>query len=197
MAGEGLLNVAEASPRMAEPMVSIIVAARNENGIIDHLLKDLAAQAYPSFEVIVVDDHSDDGMASSIANIIRNHPRFTLLHADGYGKKQAITRGVEAAKGSIIMTTDADCRVTPHWISEMTLNFLNGETQLVFGGVTMQGETFFAHVQSIEFATLIATGAATAALGHPTMCNGANLAFRKAAFKEVDGFVEMRTCPRR
>jgi cellulose synthase/poly-beta-1,6-N-acetylglucosamine synthase-like glycosyltransferase len=182
-------NAEEVSRNAAEtPMVSVIVAARNENGVINHLLTDLAAQVYSPFEVIVVDDHSDDEMASSVANIVKTDARFGLLNAVGHGKKRAITRGVQAARGSIIMTTDADCRVGPQWISEMALHFYNGQTQFVFGGVTMEAETFFAHVQSIEFATLIATGAATAAIGHPTMCNGANLAFRKAAFNDVDGF---------
>ncbi len=183
------------SPGSEKAMVSVIVAARNEKAVIEHLLDDLTRQVYAPFEVIVIDDHSDDGMAAAIAEIVDNDPRFTLLHGVGNGKKQAIAQGIEAAKGSIILTTDADCRVRPYWTSEMSRSFANKETQFVFGAVTMQGEALFDAVQSIEFATLIATGAATASLGYPTMCNGANLAFRKEAFKEVNGYSGNRNIP--
>ena len=176
-------------------MVSVIVAARNEKGVIENLLRDLATQVYVPFEVIVVDDHSDDGMTTAVAKMIHNDPRFTLLNSVGSGKKQAITRGIDAANGSIILTTDADCRVGPHWIEDMILGFSNTETQFVFGGVTMDGETLFAQVQSLEFATLIITGAATATMGYPTMCNGANLAFRKTAFRDVDGYAGNANVP--
>ncbi|MEJ7644328.1 MAG: glycosyltransferase [Chryseolinea sp.] len=182
-------------PLSERTMVSIIIAARNEKGIIEQLLADLGQQDYLSFEVIVVDDHSEDGTATTVKRISDNDSRFSVLQGIATGKKQAITQGIDAAKGTIIVTTDADCRVTRHWISQMTRDFSDRQTQFVFGGVTMHGETFFSSLQSMEFATLVATGAATAEMGIPTMCNGANLAFRKTAFYAVGGYTGNMNIP--
>ena len=59
---------------------------------------------------------------------------------------------------------------------------------MVFGGVKLEGSSFFSALQSHEFLSLIGTGAATLWYGLPSMCNGANLAFRKAIFFEVGGY---------
>jgi cellulose synthase/poly-beta-1,6-N-acetylglucosamine synthase-like glycosyltransferase len=60
---------------------------------------------------------------------------------------------------------------------------------MVIGPVRIEtDETFFSKIQAIEFSSLIGSGAATLEFGVPTMCNGANLAFRKDVFNEVNGY---------
>jgi biofilm PGA synthesis N-glycosyltransferase PgaC len=176
------------APIDPKPYVSVIIAARNEEDQIAGILQDLKDQTYEAFEVIIVNDHSQDATATVVSNIIHGNRRFSLLRAEGCGKKSAIARGVEAARGSIILTTDADCRINVGWIEGMIHFFQMNSTVMVFGGVSMNGPTFFETLQSVEFASLIGVGAATAGLGHATLCNGANLAYRKSAFEEVSGY---------
>src|SRR5690349_12450920 len=95
----------------AQPGISVVVSARNEEHTIGPLLRDLMGQQYQDFEVIIVDDHSDDNTRVSVEEVTRVDNRFRLIRNLGEGKKQAIASGVKAASKPIIVTTDADCRV--------------------------------------------------------------------------------------
>src|SRR6478735_8598997 len=77
--------------------VSVVVSARNEERTIGLLLQDLMAQEYRDFEVIVVDDHSDDNTRTIVEEIARTDSRFRLIGNPEEGKKQAITHGIQAA----------------------------------------------------------------------------------------------------
>lgn len=169
-------------------LVTVIVPARNEAHRLRTLLNDLALQRHASFEVIVVDDHSQDDTYSIAAEYQHADERFHVVHGLGEGKKQAIAEAVARARGTIVVTTDADCRVPPGWLETISAEFYDASVQLVFGGVRMASHNFFASMQAIEFSSLIGSGAAAAALQHPIMCNGANLAYRKAAFEAVNGY---------
>jgi biofilm PGA synthesis N-glycosyltransferase PgaC len=171
-----------------DPFVSIIIAARNESQRISPLLKDLSAQRKANFEVIVVDDRSEDDTFAIVNNFTANDHRFKVLGNKGIGKKEAITTGIEFAAGSIIVTTDADCRVGPSWAYNMCRPFTDQKIMMVFGSVKMQGKSFFDQLQAQEFVSLIGSAAATAGLGKPVLCNGANLSFRRSAFLEVEGY---------
>jgi poly-beta-1,6-N-acetyl-D-glucosamine synthase len=75
------------------------------------------------------------------------------------------------------------------WLNSVDAAFATSDIKMVFGPVKIEADqTFFSKVQAMEFSSLIGAGAATLALGAPSMCNGANLAFRKEVFLEVGGF---------
>ncbi len=163
--------------------VSVVVAARDEAENIAALLSDLSQQTYENFEVIVVDDHSLD----DTINIVESFPNVILLQASQEGKKAAIAEAVETAKYSTILTTDADCRLGPSWIEKMTAPFVNKQVELVIGPVAFHKEaTVFEKAQSLEFMSLITSGAGAIGVQQAFMCNGANLAFRKANYAAVD-----------
>jgi len=155
--------------------ISVIIPVRNET-----VITDLSKLDYPSdkYEVIIVDDSDEPLQLSS-----------TTLRSPSPGKKAAITAGVAAAKGEIIVTTDADCQVTSQWLSEINKGFQKPSIKMLVGGVRIQeGQSLFSRLQALEFVSVAITGAATLALGFPTMCNGANLAYRKDAFLAVGGY---------
>lgn len=170
-----------------DPLISVVVAVRNEENNIPKLLASLAAQDYGHFEIIIVNDDSEDETLWAISQSGLKNLR--VVHSPGKGKKAALAAGIRVAKGSIIATTDADCIVPSGWLRQIREPFRDRQTMLVFGGVRMEGDgSFFSTLQAMEFASLIGSGASTASLGFPTMCNGANLAFRKMAFAEVNGY---------
>ena len=182
-----VMSTALEEPTGKEPLISVIIPVRNEELTISKILGDLMAQEYKNFEVIIVNDDSEDETLWMVNTCqVRN---VNIVHNKGKGKKAAIASGVAAARGSIIVTTDADCSASPSWLKIIRAQFREHKTMFAFGGVRMEGrDTFFDALQSMEFASLIGTGASTAALGFPTMCNGANLAFRKKVFGEVKGY---------
>ena len=95
----------------------------------------------------------------------------------------------QLGEGEIIVTTDADCRLPIHWLQAIHSSFYDAKVKMVFGGVRMkEGKHFFSKIQALEFCSLIGAGAAMAGLGVPVLCNGANLAFLKSAFLQVNGY---------
>jgi poly-beta-1,6-N-acetyl-D-glucosamine synthase len=170
-----------------EQMITVVVAIRNEEKHIRRLLDHLTAQQYSNFEIIIVNDHSSDASPGLLKAFTL--PNVTVLENAGAGKKSAIDTGVGWAQGSVIVTTDADCSPPPLWLKTINKYFYDQKVMFAFGGVCIEpGSSFFARVQAIEFASLIGSGAATAALSKPAMCNGANLAYRKNVFEEVNGY---------
>ena len=113
-----ILETYELAAPAVTPMVSIIVPARNEARNIDACLRSLLASTWPAFEVIVVDDHSADG-TGAIARAIAGHDlRVRVIDnpdlPDGwFGKQWACHQGALAARGPILLFTDADTRHGP------------------------------------------------------------------------------------
>lgn len=164
--------------------VSIIIASKNEEKNIPHLLDDLGNQDYDQdlFEVIVVDDNSTDETYSkaSFKHRIKN---IKVLANPGSGKKSAIRSGVNEANGELIITTDADCRIGERWISTIASFYSGSYPDMIIGPVQLKNRTgFFGRFQQLEFFSLQGITFGTALAGNPVMCNGANLAFKKEIY---------------
>lgn len=180
--------------------LSILIPARNEAGRIGKLLESLALQDFPahSYEVILIDDHSEDNtveVSESLAAALSLPFRSVLLGEimpNGMilkGKKAALQQGVEAAKGEVIVTTDADCMMEAGWLQSIQHYFKQHAAKMLVGPVTFcERPRLYDRLQTIELAALVGTGAVSLGYGKPNMCNGANLAFSKSAFKTVDGY---------
>jgi cellulose synthase/poly-beta-1,6-N-acetylglucosamine synthase-like glycosyltransferase len=174
--------------------VSVIIPFRNEEQNILANLKSIKAQDYPKekFEVIYINDSSEDNSLkllrdNKIADNIKvlSVPEAFSVKAH---KKRAVRYGIENSSGKIIVTTDTDCVHEKKWLSSLVSN-LDEETGFVSGPVEfIDGETLFSKIQKLEFAGLIITGAGLIGAGSPTICNAANIAYRKNAFDDVGGF---------
>lgn len=164
--------------------VSVVVACRNEQENITKLLKKLKEQDYPSgsFEVIIVDDNSIDSTAE-IARRLIDSDNFQLIRNSGKGKKKALETGITAARGELILTTDADCRMGKSWMRTISSFYEENEPDMIICPVRFSPlKGFFGRFQELEFMSLQGITAGTAAMGMATMCNGANLAFTKTAY---------------
>lgn len=170
--------------------VTIIIPVRNEAANIKNLLTDLQSQTYKNIlEIIIIDDHSEDSSVKIVESIIANNSTFKRLSlTDTYGKKAALTAGVNEANSEIVLTTDGDCSVPSTWVQTMVTSFQN-PIQFVSGPVKfIKEDSLFNSLQSIEFASLIGSGASLIGWEKPVMANGANLGFRRKTFLEVNGF---------
>ncbi len=177
------------------PAFSIIIAARNEAENLPHLLRDLAAQqpVPEGFEVLIVDDHSTDTTAWLVRAAAASLPVRLLTLADQpgapTGKKAAIRAAVEAARTPWLLFTDADCRLPTGWVRAYAGAVARDPAaRFISGPVLLTGAGALATLQGLELAGLVGVGAAGIGLGQPTMCNGANLAYRRADFFAVGGF---------
>jgi cellulose synthase/poly-beta-1,6-N-acetylglucosamine synthase-like glycosyltransferase len=176
--------------------VSVIIATRNESENIISCLESISSQTYPEslYEIIVVDDSSDDNtidiVKSFISNsLFKNISIIDLSDKNIHGKKQAISEAIKISTGDLIITTDADCRVTGNWISAIVEYYERYKPAMIAGPVCFtEGGNSFQQMQGLEFLSLISSGAAAIKLGMPVMCNGANLAYEKKAFIEAGGY---------
>ena len=174
--------------------VSIIIPFRNESKNIVANLKSIESQLYPSekFEVIYVNDFSEDNSLELLkSNFKKNNIRVLSVPEDyskNAHKKRAIRYGIENANGNIIVTTDADCIYTEEWLNSIMVSF-DSLTGFVSGPVEfISDDNLFSKFQQLEFAGLVLCGAGLIGSGHPTICNAANIAYRKKVFDEVGGF---------
>lgn len=184
--------IAQPVPGVArEKFISVVIPFRNEQHTIGQLISDLQLQEYPhdKFEVILINDHSEDHSVSVINEFLRGPISAKLMNNADHGKKSALAKGIRHAVGTVIITTDADCRLKPGWLRSVNNSFPDDSVKMTFGPVRIEADqTLFSKMQAIEFSSLIGSGASTASFGFPTLCNGANLAFTKEAFTETGGY---------
>jgi cellulose synthase/poly-beta-1,6-N-acetylglucosamine synthase-like glycosyltransferase len=178
--------------------VSAIIPARNEEENIENCLKDFIQQNYPKqlLEIIIVDDNSKDKTTELINKFKTIHPSINIIlislnelqNFSAY-KKRAVAVGIENASGTLIITSDADCRFNKEWISSIVSHYEKNQSKFISAPVSFNNtDTLFGKIQSLEFMSLIGSGATAINLGSPNMCNGANIAFEKSAYLEVNGF---------
>ena len=151
-------------------------------------------QDYPDYELVVVNDCSDDETQDILERFQAEYPhlRTTRIKHDEkftHGKKLALTIGIKAAKNEWLLLTDADCTPTGvNWISSMQRNFATqNEVVLGYGGYSeekgflnkmIRFDTFFIALQYFSFSMIKA----------PYMGVGRNLAYRKSLFMKNKGF---------
>ena len=176
------------------PPVSVIICARNEDENLAENLVSLLEQDYHSFEVIVVNDCSEDDTEQVLAGFKQKYPhlRSTIIKTTGSflnWKKFAATVGIKASKYEWLLFTDADCRPeSPQWIASMSNSFVDKkDIVLGYGGYTAQKgylnkwiryDTLFNALQYFGFAML----------GNAYTGAGRNLAYRKSLFYSNSGF---------
>ena len=184
-----------ASAATFTPGVSIIVCARNEQRNLQDYLHALLTQDYPSFEVIVVDDGSEDDTSIILEQMTHRWPNlYRALEPQGArvlsSKKLALTIGIKAANYDYILLTDADCRPqSKHWIREMLAPFADDSVELVLGcSPYFENDTLLSSLISYDTLFIALQYMAFARVGRPYMGVGRNMAYRKATFFAHNGF---------
>jgi cellulose synthase/poly-beta-1,6-N-acetylglucosamine synthase-like glycosyltransferase len=181
----------DAGAKVPLTRVSVIVPARNEEANIERLVVSLGKQEYPKelLEVIVVDDHSTD----RTAEIVRQYEWVKLVQlkddAINSYKKKAIETGIAAASGTLIVTTDADCFCPENWLRTIVSFYEESKSVFVAAPVAIDcSAALVQFFQAYDFAVLQGITAASVYKNIHSMSNGANQAYERAAFYEVNGF---------
>jgi cellulose synthase/poly-beta-1,6-N-acetylglucosamine synthase-like glycosyltransferase len=174
--------------------LSVIVCAHDEERNLKELIPLLLAQQYPEYEVIIVDDRSNDNTYDYLLEATKQYSQLKMVKvrdtpAHVNGKKFGITLAVKAARYDWVVFTDADCR--PHgtaWLSEMSRRF-SQDKSIVLGVSLYQRKpgllNSFIRFESLLTATQYI---GWALLGYPYMGVGRNMAYRKNLFIDNKGF---------
>ncbi len=178
--------------------VSVIVPARDEADRLPALFESLLSQSYDNFEIILINDRSDDGTLSLMNSFMNAHPgRVKVIdNKNSYNgknpKQMALSLAEGVASGDFFLYTDADCRVPEKWVEYMIRPFADPATGLVFGTVTVNGrKTLLEKFQQYDHILRYHYTAACAGLDMPTGGFGNNLAVRRKALFDVGGFEKL------
>jgi len=178
--------------------VTVIIPARNEAENIAACLNSVCQQKFPEdhYEVLLVDDHSTDQTSTIAADLRYTNLRVITL-ADYVDKnkiqsfkKIGIATAIDQATGTLIVTTDGDCTVSPDWLNFL-VSFYEAHTyKFIAAPVNFYKEkNILEKFQSLDFQGMMGITGAGIEGDFMRMCNGANLAYEKSAYTAVDGFL--------
>ncbi|MBI4418430.1 MAG: glycosyltransferase, partial [Ignavibacteriales bacterium] len=202
----GLKRSAPGTWTDAKPFVSVIVAARNEEENIGRLLKSLTNQSYDSYEVIIVDDRSEDKTTEIVLSYASLHKNVRLLRVSHVGdmppKKNALEAGIHESKSEILLFTDADCVPPAEWVAEFARVFTDGvglvagyspyDMTLVQGHIQTVRSRLAAAFLAFEELKTALWSAGSIGIGKAWLCTGRNLAYRKSVWLEAGGFESIK-----
>ena len=201
-----------ARPDSPLPNVSLLIPARNEAAVIGQTVRALLAQDYPHFELLILDDQSDDGTAAAVRAAAQGDPRLQLLTAarslslsqgtptsspsglpaGWLGKNWACHRLAQQASGELLIFTDADVQWRPGALAALVTAVQQQQADLLTVWPTQETLTWSERlivplVALSIFSYLPAVGVHY--LPWPTFAaaNGQCLAFRRAAYERVGG----------
>lgn len=172
-----------ASQTSDQVLVSIILSVRNEQNTIVKLLDSIFSQTYKKYELIVIDDHSEDNTVDIISSYVTQNSFLRLLKSTSFGKKKALRQGISNASGELIVCVDADCQFGHDWLKTIVSFYEIHKPDMIIGPVRMlHNRSFFEKAQSLDFLSLSGSAGGSAGIGMPILCNGANLAFTKEVY---------------
>lgn len=108
-----------------KPLVTVMIPAHNEESVITNTIQNILQMNYENFEVIAIDDRSDDNTANVLKTLEKKHEKVTALVRDKNafpGKSAVLNDAMKLAKGEAILVFDADARVMPDFLSKLIPN---------------------------------------------------------------------------
>jgi len=174
--------------------VSVIICARNEAENLRQFLPAILEQDYPDYEVIVVNDCSEDNSYEVLGSYLKKYPHLRVSNVNKdpqytHNKKFAQFIGIKAAKNELLLFTDADCRPeTAKWIEGMVSHFNEGtDIVLGYGGYLKETGLLNKYIR-YESMVIAIQYLGMAIRGIPYMGVGRNLGYRRSSFFEKKGF---------
>lgn len=176
--------------------VSVLVCAKNEEENVKRLIPLLLNQAYPNFEIVLINDASSDNTLEVFKEYAALHNSIKIVdvinnEAFWGNKKYALTLGIKAAKNEFLLFTDADCYPTSEqWISEMTSGFSKTKTIVLgYGAYEKVKNSLLNKLIRFETCLTAIQYFGWAKSGNPYMGIGRNMAYKREEFFKTNGFI--------
>ncbi|MCI0707183.1 MAG: glycosyltransferase [Ignavibacteriae bacterium] len=184
------------------PFISIVISARDEEHTIHRLIACLVQQDYPreKFEVIFVDDRSQDGTWGILEAASREHPFVKAVRINdvlpGFApKKRALDMAIRNARGEVILLTDADCTPPATWARTMVGSYHDGVAGVV-GYSPYRFDTpvpqLVQGMLALDYFSLFALAAASSGLGKALTASGTNFSYRRQTYLDIGGFESVK-----
>lgn len=170
-------------PLSATPRVSVVVASYNGERTLETCLTSLEALNYPDYEVILVDDGSNDRTQQICGRFQKIH---YIRHEKNLGLSAARNSGIAAAGGDVVAFTDSDCRADEDWLYYLITDLLNSEFAGIGGHNLLPREDSW-----VAAAVMVSPGGPAHVMLTDRLAEhipGCNMAFYKWALEEIGGF---------
>ncbi len=168
----------------SEPLTAIVCTRHETADELSRCLDSLTSALAPTDSLIVVTDHTPEATTSWLAS---HYPQASVIaNPLPQGKKFAQRAAVLHATTRALVSIDADCQVSPSFISAVRSAIPPESDFMTLLPVTMRGDGFFGSMMEMEFACLQVVTAGSALINHPTMANGAGMAFSRSLFLAHD-----------
>lgn len=180
------------------PLFSVVISTRDRASQLAGCLTTLAGQAYPDFEVVVVDNAPTTDEVMTVVRDAPGHCRY--VREDRPGLSWARNAGIRAARGDLVAFLDDDEAADPHWLAELLRGFSRGDDIGCVSGMILPAvldtqaqewfEQFGGHSKGRGFAPAVFS----ARLGQsplyplPPFGAGGNMAFRRETLRAIGGF---------
>lgn len=182
-------------PKIQEEPVSVIICAKNEEENLKNFLPLILKQKYSQYEVIVVNDCSEDDSEFVLNDFLEKYPnklRVTTIKKDHkftHGKKLAVTIGIKAAKYEKMLFIDADCYPeSDQWIHQMMQQFRD-KTEIVLGyGGYIPKPGLLDKLVRYDTYSIAVNYMSFAHAGLPYMGVGRNLSYTKNIYEQSSKF---------
>jgi cellulose synthase/poly-beta-1,6-N-acetylglucosamine synthase-like glycosyltransferase len=181
-------------PISANPSVSILIAARNEETTILSCLEAIARLNFPAdkLEVLIGNDQSTDRTGSLVDSFIADKPQYRLLAITETitglrGKANVLAQLARQAKGTYLFFTDADTQVSPEWVTEMCRS-LTGKVGIITGVTLPEGPKLVDKLQTIDWLYSLTLTYLVSTSGIPVTAMGNNMAVSRIAYESVGGY---------
>src|SRR5205814_3815899 len=173
-----------------EPFVSIIVPSYNEEFVIEATIRSLLNSDYDNFEIIVVDDGSQDRTSEVVREQFGNEPLVRLFTEPNAGKAAALNLGLRQSKGEIVVALDADTQFPASTIRALARRFVNPKMGAVAGNAKVGNRiNIVTRWQALEYITSQNMDRrAFASLNCITVVPGAVGAWRRELIEKFGGF---------
>ncbi|UCD39234.1 MAG: glycosyltransferase [Fidelibacterota bacterium] len=188
-------------------MVSAIVAVRNGDSHLERILDQLCSQEYPEskLEIIVIDDGLTNSSRVMVNELAERDQRLRLVDSISGDqqlayKKRALDAGIRQSKGELLLFTDVDCQVGPHWVSTMVSYFMPGvdyvigwsqvapQAGLRLGDEFPDADNPVTLFEQLDFLMLMLAARGATLMGTPLASTGQNQAYRRAVYDRAGGF---------
>jgi len=183
------------SPTASDGLVSVIIPARNERAVIETVVTSVLASAYRPIEVLVVDDRSTDDTAARVGELARRDPRLRLIAGEElppgwYGKPWACLQGYRAARGDLLLFTDADTRHTPELLGRAVGALRETGADLLTIAPRQRCETFWERIVMPQIWLLLGVRYHPARVNHSrrprdVIANGQFILMSRASYEAV------------
>ncbi len=191
-------------PPQPAPRVSVLVAAKDEEAVIDTCVRTLLEQDYPDFEVIAINDRSEDATRAILDKLAAEHPeRFSAIHVETlsegwFGKNNAMHTGIAQATGDWFLLTDADCRQISQRTISLAMRFaLDNNVDFLSVLPVLETHSFWERVMQPVCAAIMAFWFQPSKVNDPkssaAYANGAFMLLSRKVYNAIGGHERVRT----